>query len=221
MRFAGLNCLTQPRGTFRGRIPQHPVRMASKTFSREEVSRHNKDGDLWIIIKDKVYDVSKFAALHPGAYRWTWFGRPVFELPALAHHLFLCDRAGGKSALSGVAGKDATVEFSGLHRPYVLDKYQNLCIGSLAAAESKTEAKAGASKAAAATQFGEGIPFGDPNWYTTNASPYYTESHKEFRKRVREFVDKEMMPFVHEVRSDTIHCTVPFPESPHHCITLL
>lgn len=36
-----------------------------KTYSRDEVSKHNKSGDLWIIIHDKVYDVSNFND-HPG-----------------------------------------------------------------------------------------------------------------------------------------------------------
>lgn len=145
----------------------------SQTFTREDVAKHNKDGDLWVIIKDKVYDLSKFSSLHPG----------------------------GKSALVNVAGKDATSEFAGLHRPYVLDKYQNLCIGTVGAAveESKKLVEAKDAKKGRPGFFGDGIPFGDPNWYTTNVSPYYNESHKEFRKRVRDFVDKEILPFVHEV----------------------
>ena len=30
----------------------------------EEISEHNQTGDLWLLINDKVYDVSKFK--HPG-----------------------------------------------------------------------------------------------------------------------------------------------------------
>jgi cytochrome b involved in lipid metabolism len=30
------------------------------------VSQHNKAGDLWVIIDSIVYDLSKFANLHPG-----------------------------------------------------------------------------------------------------------------------------------------------------------
>jgi cytochrome b involved in lipid metabolism len=37
-----------------------------KRFSPEEVAKHNKEDDLWVIIDAKVYDLSKFAPLHPG-----------------------------------------------------------------------------------------------------------------------------------------------------------
>ncbi|KAG9017988.1 hypothetical protein FRB90_012713 [Tulasnella sp. 427] len=78
-----------------------------KTLSRDEVAKHNKPGDLWIIIDAKVYDVSKFAALHPG-------GLAV-----------LLDQ--------DVAGQDATDVFYQLHRHEVLLKpaYARLQIGVL------------------------------------------------------------------------------------------
>ena len=37
-----------------------------KTYTKEEVATHDKAGDLWIIINDKVYDVSNFDD-HPGS----------------------------------------------------------------------------------------------------------------------------------------------------------
>ncbi|KAJ6372346.1 hypothetical protein OIU76_026767 [Salix suchowensis] len=39
---------------------------ASKTFSKAEVSLHHKRTDCWIIIKDKVYDVTSYVEEHPG-----------------------------------------------------------------------------------------------------------------------------------------------------------
>ncbi|OSD06354.1 acyl-CoA dehydrogenase NM domain-like protein [Trametes coccinea BRFM310] len=76
-----------------------------RVFTREEVAKHNKEDDLWIIIDAKVYDVTKFKGLHPG-------GANVF---------FTDD----------IAGQDATEAFYGLHRHEVLLKpqYQRLQIG--------------------------------------------------------------------------------------------
>ncbi|KAI0303609.1 peroxisomal acyl-CoA-dehydrogenase [Multifurca ochricompacta] len=78
---------------------------ALNELTREEVLQHNKDGDLWVIIDAKVYNLSRFANLHPG-------GRAV-----------LVD--------GEVAGQDATEAFYGLHRHEVLERpqYARLQIG--------------------------------------------------------------------------------------------
>ncbi|EJF64623.1 acyl-CoA dehydrogenase [Dichomitus squalens] len=76
-----------------------------KTFSREDVAKHNKPDDLWIIVDAKVYDVTKFQGLHPG-------GISVFQE-------------------ADIAGQDATEAFYGLHRHEVLERpqYKRLQIG--------------------------------------------------------------------------------------------
>lgn len=38
----------------------------SATFSLDEVAKHNKSDDCWVIIHGKVYDVTKFLSEHPG-----------------------------------------------------------------------------------------------------------------------------------------------------------
>jgi cytochrome b involved in lipid metabolism len=40
--------------------------MDTKEFTIAEVSAHNTREDLYLIIKDEVYDLSKFAGEHPG-----------------------------------------------------------------------------------------------------------------------------------------------------------
>ncbi|EKD01607.1 acyl-CoA dehydrogenase, long-chain specific precursor [Trichosporon asahii var. asahii CBS 8904] len=77
----------------------------TKEFTRDEVAKHNKQGDLWVIIDSNVYDLSKFAKLHPG-------GLSVLTDP-------------------DVAGKDATTVFFSLHRMDVLQKYPKLIIGRI------------------------------------------------------------------------------------------
>ncbi|KAF5321250.1 hypothetical protein D9619_001152 [Psilocybe cf. subviscida] len=81
--------------------------MTSKEYSWEEIAQHNKEGDVWVVIDAKVYDLTKFANLHPG----------------------------GSNVLyaESVAGKDATQVFFGLHRHEVLLKpqYKRLQIGTV------------------------------------------------------------------------------------------
>jgi len=38
------------------------------------------------------------------------------------------------------------------------------------------------------------IPFGDPLWYQRFNSPYYKETHIQWRAKVRDFVENEIMP---------------------------
>lgn len=40
----------------------------SKTFSQNEVSSQGKGGNLWVIIEEDVYDLTKFQDEHPGKF---------------------------------------------------------------------------------------------------------------------------------------------------------
>lgn len=73
-------------------------------ITREEVKKHSTPDDAWVIVDGDVYDITKFAKLHPG----------------------------GKQTLLDYAGQDATEDFFGLHRLDVLDKYKRLKKGRLA-----------------------------------------------------------------------------------------
>ncbi|KAI8809495.1 acyl-CoA dehydrogenase/oxidase [Cladochytrium replicatum] len=82
----------------------------SKQFTVQEVATHNKESDAWVIIDGEVFNVTDFAAMHPG----------------------------GELLLLQYAGKDVTEEFYGLHRQEVLDKYRKkLKIGDIAGATRK------------------------------------------------------------------------------------
>lgn len=77
--------------------------MAAKTFTRDEVAKHNAEDSVWFIVDSKVYDVSDFLDAHPG----------------------------GETVLRQVAGQDATAAFYNLHRHEVLSRYEDLQIGTV------------------------------------------------------------------------------------------
>ncbi|GAB2265607.1 hypothetical protein Dimus_000647 [Dionaea muscipula] len=47
-------------------VNRNAASKASQKYSKTEVSLHNKRTDCWIIIKDKVYDVTSYVEEHPG-----------------------------------------------------------------------------------------------------------------------------------------------------------
>jgi len=85
-----------------------------RTITRAEVEKHHVAGDAWIVINDNVYDVSKFAIVHPG----------------------------GDGVLAEYYGHDASEVFYSLHRHDVLEKYhEKLCIGRIEGSEETSDTK--------------------------------------------------------------------------------
>jgi len=167
----------------------------SKTFTVDEVAGHKKPDDLYIIVDQDVYDLTKFQDEHPG----------------------------GKKILQRVAGKDASKQFWKYHNESILKKYQpKLQVGSLDSKPApatpppsppKQEAvvpKAvpgavapvpgpnAAEEAEALEQFGDLVPYADPNWYQTYHSPYYNETHVALRAEIRQWVEDDLMPNITE-----------------------
>ncbi|RMJ24909.1 acyl-CoA dehydrogenase [Aspergillus sp. HF37] len=159
----------------------------SKTFSQNDVSSQGKGSNLWVIIEEDVYDLTKFQNEHPG----------------------------GKKILQRVAGKDATKQFWKYHNEGILKKYKGqLQIGSLdskkqAAAPAPAPAKKEAPKpkgpvatpaqaGGAQEPYGDMIPFADPGWYHGYHSPYFNETHAALRDEIRQFVENEIEPFVND-----------------------
>ncbi|ODO03361.1 acyl-CoA dehydrogenase [Cryptococcus wingfieldii CBS 7118] len=133
-----------------------------KDIPAEEVATHNKQGDIWIIIDAVVYDLSKFANLHPGGLGVLLDGDVV-------------------------AGKDATTVFFSLHRQEVLLKpqYQRLIIGRVAGSTQSVSPPA--IGAISTVPYGEPTWL-TPQF----KSPYYNDSHRKFQMVVRKFVEEEI-----------------------------
>jgi len=77
----------------------------NKTFTMEQVAKHNQKDDCWVVVEGVVLDVTSFLEDHPG----------------------------GAKAILLYAGKDATEEFLMLHERNVIPKYaQDTPVGRLA-----------------------------------------------------------------------------------------
>merc|ERR1712050_819084 len=77
-------------------------------YTKEEVAKHTTKTDCWVILEDKVLNVTNFLSQHPG----------------------------GELAILTFAGKDATEEFNMIHPPDVVGKYApDAIIGIVGTAE--------------------------------------------------------------------------------------
>ncbi|KAL2040263.1 hypothetical protein N7G274_007166 [Stereocaulon virgatum] len=176
----------------------------SKTFSKDEVAGHKTKDDLWVLVDEDVYDLTKFQHEHPG----------------------------GQKILTRVAGKDASKQFWKYHNEGILKKFKpQLQIGSLdskkqatpptppatpppeekkAKAQNKVEPQAESGTVApvptkdaeeakeSMDPYGAMIPYSDPSWYHGYHSPYYNLTHAALRDEVRQWVDNEIEPYVTE-----------------------
>ena len=90
-----LSCLETP--TEQQKTERNLQKKNHQEFSLDEVAKHSTHDDCWIIVRDKVYDVTSFVKRHPG----------------------------GSLIYSG-AGGDNTIQFESYHPAYVsklLPKY--------------------------------------------------------------------------------------------------
>lgn len=140
---------------------------AQKNLTREEVKKNNTEDSLWCIIDHKVYDLTDFVDAHPG----------------------------GSVVLRQVAGQDATQAFFNLHRYEVLDKYQSLCIGTLANEKPEVIERPPGGLSP--------VPYAEPIWLTPKyKSPYFNDTHRSLQAALRKFVDTYVTPEAQEKETD-------------------
>ena len=101
----------------------------------------------------------------------------------------------GSVVLEQVAGTDATTAFYNLHRHEVLTKYADLCIGTLDGEKSEViDLQPGDLSP---------VPYAEPLWLRPQfKSPYFKESHRQLRRKVREFVDTYVTPEAQDKEKD-------------------
>ncbi|RKF81913.1 putative cytochrome b5 [Golovinomyces cichoracearum] len=107
----------------------------SKVFTYAEVSEHSEKEDLYMVIEEKVYDVSKFVDEHPG----------------------------GEEVMLDVAGQDATEAFNDVgHSDEAREILSRMHIGDLDAAEvdSKPTSDKRMSKSISSVSTTSGLGFG-------------------------------------------------------------
>eukprot|EP00914_Ancora_sagittata_P006267 GHVO01012723.1.p1 GENE.GHVO01012723.1~~GHVO01012723.1.p1 ORF type:complete len:118 (+),score=18.79 GHVO01012723.1:35-388(+) len=81
----------------------NPLKQRPDPIPMEEIALHDTEDDCWIVLRGKVYDVTKYLKHHPG----------------------------GKSIILSMAGKDCSQQFYGIH-PWVNAEalIGPLCIGT-------------------------------------------------------------------------------------------
>lgn len=128
-----------------------------RIITKAELAKNNKEGEsLWIAINGSVYDVTKFAKVHPG----------------------------GPAVLNMVAGQDCTSQFFGLHSKDILSKpkYKKLKIGELELTEDeKDELVPETDELLSEIPYAE-IPTLRDGW---EKAEWFTESHRRFFEAIR------------------------------------
>jgi alkylation response protein AidB-like acyl-CoA dehydrogenase len=108
---------------------------------------------------------------------------------------FVDAHPGGNVVLREVAGQDATKDFYNLHRQEVLDKYQSLVIGTIEGEKPEVIVQGPGDLSP--------VPYAEPLWLRPEfRSPYFTDAHRAFQRKTREFVDKYITPEAHEKEAD-------------------
>ena len=159
----------------------------------------------WIIVDSRVFDVSKFANLHPG-------GAAVLLVDSIGNVLVLlqCTVRSYK-----IAGKDATQAFFGLHRQEVLyrPQYARLQVGTIRGQQPLIKPLASDENSQ--------VPYAEPSWLIPGfSSAYHNETHRRFQKAMRQLVNEVILPDairceesgkrISQEVMDKLGCVVPF-----------
>eukprot|EP01125_Pyxidicula_operculata_P015562 TRINITY_DN5295_c0_g1_i1.p1 TRINITY_DN5295_c0_g1~~TRINITY_DN5295_c0_g1_i1.p1 ORF type:complete len:493 (+),score=87.48 TRINITY_DN5295_c0_g1_i1:22-1500(+) len=119
---------------------------------------------------------------------WIIVNGNVYDVTKWTNNSNVPAHPGGKKVLINVAGTDATAQFAQYHNNQVLETVgSSMLIGRVE--DQKKDTKKG-------DKFGSDIPFAEPAWYRGLQSPHYNDTHRKFRAKIREHVEKDLIPFV-------------------------
>ncbi|KAF5341470.1 hypothetical protein D9758_013941 [Tetrapyrgos nigripes] len=165
-------------------IPSATFSSTVKSFTLDEVTKHNKENDLWVVINSNVYDLSRFAQLHPGGKSVLLNQSIVTSFYRCVQYLISLVLPPEPQSLRFTAGQDATTVFYSLHRQEVLERpqYTRLIVGKIQDVEEQVTPRIPGSLSS--------VPYAEPTWLSKEfTSPYYTDNHRLFQRKMREFVD--------------------------------
>jgi len=104
---AGFGRLLEVQGEVKEDAPPPPPKAGAKDgkklITMEEVQKHNKEEDVWIVVNDKVYDCTEYLDLHPG----------------------------GADSILINAGEDSTEDFVAIHSTKATKMLEKFYIGDL------------------------------------------------------------------------------------------
>ncbi|GAB5358570.1 hypothetical protein AAMO2058_000469600 [Amorphochlora amoebiformis] len=141
-------------------------------------------------MSERILSVEEVAKHNTEADCWVIIDGVVYDVSD-----FVDGHPGGRTVLLNEGGKDATEAFKLYHGPDVLRKYGSLLkVGITREGKNKKEKQNLNPKG----MYGELTPYSDPNWYQGWENENYNDSHKDWRDRVRKFVEKEITPYCTE-----------------------
>jgi cytochrome b involved in lipid metabolism len=115
-------CAEPARAT---RTKNETTAVVKPTITAADLAFHNKPDDVWVAIDGKVFDLTKWASLHPGDYSLV-----RRNLLYLSEYVSACDAhsvvaypcrfhdflpSGGEHLLHSTAGQDVTSVFNAFH----------------------------------------------------------------------------------------------------------
>ena len=84
-----------------------------KEYSMEEIAKHNKKEDLWVVVKGVVLDVTNWLDEHPGGPQalMNFMGRDATEEFEMLHDDEVIPKYSAKQVIGRVKGQEPTLEF--------------------------------------------------------------------------------------------------------------